>query len=90
MFSKINQEKKVYKHYPSRQMINILIIVLLNILILVGIPLLELELKKKIIPDNYRNQESINNIATFITLASFVLLNKYNPAYVEVECKKID
>ena len=90
MFSKENQEKKVYKHYPNRQLFNLLLIILINIFILMGIPLLELELKKKIIPDGYRNQESINNIATFTTLALYMILNNYNPAYVEVVCKKID
>ena len=87
MFSKENQEKKVYKYYPNRQIINFITLLLVSGLILVGIPLLEHKLQKEIIPKGYRDYETLTNAASFATVVVIILLNTYNPAYEEVECK---
>ena len=54
---------------------------------MVGIPLLEHKLQKEIIPKGYRNYETLTNAASFATVVVIILLNTFNPAYEEVECK---
>jgi hypothetical protein len=88
MYSKEEQEKKVYKYNNIRAIVTFIMIISIPPFIFGSIYYLEKNMKTIIIPNEYRNKQSTEMINHLLLFTVAALLHKFYPILTETKCNE--